>query len=156
MNILVWNCRGAMKPSFCSTIRDLTNFHSPSIVVVTETRISSSRAGDIIRTLPYDGIHTTDPIGYVRRIWLLRRTDMVDLNVLAATKQEVHAIVKVLNSPTPWLLSSIYGSPRFEERQVLWDNLCLVSLLHKLPWSIVGDINDVLNGLKKKGATVLA
>ena len=71
---------------------------------------------------------------------------MVDLDVLAATKQEVHAIVKVLNSPTPWLLSSIYGSPRFEERQVLWDNLCLVSLLHNLPWSIVGDINDVLNG----------
>ena len=87
-----------MKPSFCSTIRDQTNFHSLGIVVVTETCISGSRASDVIRTLPYDGIHKTDPIGYTGGIWLLRRTDMVDLDVLAAIKQEIHAIVKVLNS----------------------------------------------------------
>ena len=133
MNILVWNCRGAMKPSFRSTIRDLKIFHSPSIVVVTETRISGSRAGEILHTLPYDGIHTTDPIGYARGIWLLWRRDMVDMDVLTAMKQEIHAIVKVLSSPSPWLLSSIYGSPRFEERQILWDNLCSVSFLHGLP-----------------------
>ena len=133
-----------MKPSFRSTIRDLTNFHSPRIVVVTKTHISGFRAGDIIHTLPYDGIHTTDPIGFVGGIWLLWCIDMVDLDVLAATEQEIHAIVKVLNSPTPWLLSSIYGSLRFEERQVLWDNLYSISLLHNLPWSIVGDFKGHL------------
>ena len=122
-----------MKPSFHSTIRDLTNFHSSGIMVVTETRISGSKASDIICTLPYDGIHTSNPIGYAREIWLLWHTDIVDLDVLAATEQEIHAIVKVLNSPTPWLFLSIYGSPRFEERQVLWDNLCSVSVLHNLP-----------------------
>ena len=42
MNILIWNCRGAMKPSFWSSIHDLSKFHSPGIVVVTETRISGS------------------------------------------------------------------------------------------------------------------
>jgi len=133
MNIPVWNCRGAMKPSFRSTIHDLTNFHSPGIVVVTETRISGSRAGEILRTLPYDGIHTTNPIGYAGGIWLLCHRDMVGMDVLTATKQEIHAIFKVLSSPSPWLLSSIYGSPRFEERQILWDNLCSISLLHGLP-----------------------
>ena len=101
MNILVWNFRGAMKPSFHSTIRDLTNFHSPGIMVVTETRISDSKVDDIICTLPYDGIHTTDPIGYAGEIWLLWHTDMVDLNVLATTEQEIHAIVKVLTLPLP-------------------------------------------------------
>lgn len=75
-----------MKPSFRSTIRYLTNFHSPGIVVITETRISGSRARDIISALPYDGIHTTDPIGYVGGIWLLWRTDMVDMDILTATK----------------------------------------------------------------------
>lgn len=86
MNILVWNYRGAIKPSFRSTIHDLTNFHSLGIMVVTETCISGSRAGDIIRTLPYDSIHTTNPIGYAGGIWLLWRTDMVDLDILAATE----------------------------------------------------------------------
>ena len=140
-----------MKPSFCSTIRDLTNFHSPGIVVITETRICGSRAGEIIRFLPFDGIHTTDPIGYTRGIWLLWQKKMVGMDVLTTTKQEIHVVVKVINTPTSWLLSSIYGSPRFEERQVLWDNLCYVFVLHNLPWAIVGDFNDVLNGLEKLG-----
>ncbi|XP_075659351.1 uncharacterized protein LOC142629285 isoform X1 [Castanea sativa] len=48
-------------------------------------------AGEILRTLPYDGIHTTDSIGYAGGIWLLWRRDM---DVLTATEQEIHAIVK--------------------------------------------------------------
>ena len=151
MNILIWNCKGAMKPSFRSSIRDLTKFHSPGIVVVTETRISGSRAGYILRSLPYDGIHTTDPIGYARGIWLLWRKDMANLEVLATTEQEIHAIVKVYNFDHPWLLSSIYGSPRFAKRKILWENLCPVSTLHNLPWAIVGDFNDVLNDSEKLG-----
>lgn len=108
-----------MKPSFRSAICDLTNFHSPGIIVVTETRISGSRVGNILCSLPYDGIHTIDPIGYARGIWLFWRKDMVDMEVLAATEQEIHAIVKVINTNFSWLLSSIYGSPRFAERTIL-------------------------------------
>ena len=83
-----------MKPSFRSSIRDLTKFHASGIVVVTETRISGSRAREILRTLPYDGVHTTDPIRYAGGIWLLWCKDMVDLEVLAATKQEIHAMLR--------------------------------------------------------------
>lgn len=140
-----------MKPSFRSAICDLTNFHSPGIIVVTETRISGSRAGNILCSLPYDGIHTIDPIGYARGIWLFWRKDMVDMEVLAATEQEIHAIVKVINTDFSWLLSSIYGSPRFAERTIFWENLCSVSLLHNLPWAIVGDFNDVLDDSEKRG-----
>nr|POE95000.1 putative ribonuclease h protein [Quercus suber] len=46
---------------FCPRI-----FHSPGIIVVTETCISDSKASDILHSLPYDGIHTTDPNGYAR------------------------------------------------------------------------------------------
>nr|XP_023895018.1 uncharacterized protein LOC112006928 [Quercus suber] len=120
-------------------------------MVVMETCISGSRASEILRTLPYDGIHTIDLVDYARGIWLLWRGDMVDMDVLTAMEQEILAIVKVLSSPSPWLLSSIYGSPRFEERQILWDNLCSVSLLHDLPWTIVGDYDDVIDGTEKLG-----
>ena len=58
---------------------------------------------------------------------------MVDLEVLAATEQEIHAIVKVNNSDPPWLLSSVYGSLRLVERKILWENVCSVSVLHNLP-----------------------
>ena len=44
MNILIWNCRGA-----------LVAWHSPIITVITETRLSDARAMEIIETLPFDG-----------------------------------------------------------------------------------------------------
>lgn len=68
------------------------------------------------------------------------------MDVLTTTEKEIHAIMKVISSPSPWLLSF-----RFEERQILWDNFCSISLLHDLPWTIVGDFNDVINGTEKLG-----
>nr|XP_023893056.1 uncharacterized protein LOC112005040 [Quercus suber] len=73
------------------------------------------------------------------------------MDVLTTTEQEIHIVVKVINTPTSWLLSSIYDSPKFKERQVFWDNIYSVFVLHNLPWAIVGDFNDVLNGLEKLG-----
>ena len=48
MNILIWNCRGAMKPTFKKTFLDLVEWHQPVILVITKTRIDGSRADDII------------------------------------------------------------------------------------------------------------
>lgn len=51
----------------------------------------------------------------------------------------------------PWLLSAIYGSPRFAERCLLWENLNYVVGLHCMPWVIAGDFNEVLMGDDKFG-----
>ena len=64
MNILIWNCRGAMKPTFKKTVMDLVEWHKPAIFVITETRIDGSRANDIIRRLPFDGAYSTETIGH--------------------------------------------------------------------------------------------
>ena len=62
MNILIWNCRGAIKPNFKKTVMDLVEWHRPSIFVITETRINGQRADDIIRRLPFDGAYSTKTI----------------------------------------------------------------------------------------------
>ena len=64
MNILIWNCHGAMKPTFMKTVMDLVEWHKPAIFVIIETRIDGSRADDIIRRLPFDGAYSTETIGY--------------------------------------------------------------------------------------------
>ena len=46
--ILIWNCRGAMKPQFKNTVMDLVEWHSPILMVITETRMSGARADEII------------------------------------------------------------------------------------------------------------
>ena len=39
MNIIMWNCRGALNPNFRRSITELVNYHSPSLLIVTETRV---------------------------------------------------------------------------------------------------------------------
>ena len=71
MNILIWNCRGAMKPQFRKTVMDLVDWHSPILMVITETRMSGARADEIIETLPFDGYAVADTIGFAGGIWML-------------------------------------------------------------------------------------
>lgn len=71
MNILVWNCRGALKPSFKRNIRELVWKHDPAIFVVMETRIGGERAREITDDLPFDGAIHTDTIGYAGGLWVL-------------------------------------------------------------------------------------
>ena len=39
MSIIVWNCRGALKPNFQSHVRELARNHNLIILVVMETRV---------------------------------------------------------------------------------------------------------------------
>ena len=91
--------------------------------MITETRIDGNRADDIIRRLPFDGAYSTETIGHARRIWLLWHFDIVSMDVLSTMEQEIHAIVQVSSQSQPWLISAIYGIPRFRERCMLWENL---------------------------------
>ena len=86
---------------------------------------------------------------------MLWNSDRVEINPLSNTEQEIHAVVKVLNSNSSWLISAIYASPRSAERHILWNNLNKVAELHEMPWVIVGDFNETLSAENKfKGRTV--
>ena len=151
MNILVWNCRGAMKPLFRKTVMDLVDWHNPIIMVITETRLSGARATEIIETLPFDGAVVSDTIGFAGGIWLLWRFDLVQVEALATIEQEIHAIVWVRSQTFNWLISAIYASPRFEERCILWENLKMLANMHDLPWALMGDFKEVLTKEEKSG-----
>ena len=71
MNNLIWNCRGAMKPQFRKTVMDLVEWHTPLLMVITETRMSGARAVEMIESLPFDGLVVADTIGFAGGIWLL-------------------------------------------------------------------------------------
>ena len=73
---------------------DLVDWHNPIIIVIMETRLSGAIANEIIETLPFDGAVVTDTIGFAGGIWLLWRSDLVQVEALATTEQEIHAIVR--------------------------------------------------------------
>ena len=133
MNILVWNCRGALNPSFQSFVHNMTQTHSSAIMIITETKVNGSRAKEIIDRLYFDGAFHANNIGYSGGLWLLWDQTQVEISILSSTEQEIHALVKDLSSNNSWLLSAIYASPRHIERHLLWDNLSMVAELHSLP-----------------------
>ncbi|XP_050285527.1 uncharacterized protein LOC126725070 [Quercus robur] len=98
MSIIVWNCKGALKPSFQNHVRELVNCHDPAIMVVMETRIGGDRARDISDRLPFDGAIHSDTIGFSSGIWLLWNSEKVQITHLAMSEQEVHVLVKDLRS----------------------------------------------------------
>ena len=151
MNVLLWNCRGALNQDFPRRIFEMAINHRPAIFVVTETRVGGDRAAKIIDGLPFDGSITTDTISYAGGLWILWKSEEVEILPLSSTEQEIHAIVKVRSSDISWLLSAIYASPRLAERRILWDNLKTVAHLHNLPWLMIGDFNEVLSDDDKFG-----
>ena len=71
MNIIFWNCKRALDPSFYQSVDNIIRAYSPSIMVITETRVGGTRAKEIIDRLPFDGAAHADTMGYARGIWLL-------------------------------------------------------------------------------------
>ena len=71
MNTIIWNCRGALKPSFQASFRDLVANHDPVIFVVKETRLGSERAKEITDRLPFQGVIHIDSVGFACEIWFL-------------------------------------------------------------------------------------
>nr|XP_023895781.1 uncharacterized protein LOC112007645 [Quercus suber] len=118
MNVLIWNCRGALKPNFQDHIRELFRNHNPAILVVMETHIGGVRAREITDRLPFENAIHTDTIGLVGGLWMLWNSERVDVTPLANTEQEIHAIVKVIagdfNEP-------LMGEDKFGGRPVSGD-----------------------------------
>lgn len=63
MNILIWNCRDALNPTFRNGVNDLVQLHSPAIMIVTETKVGGNRAKEIASRLPFDGAIISSTIG---------------------------------------------------------------------------------------------
>lgn len=105
----------------------------------------------MIESLPFDGSMLVDTIGFVRGIWLLWRINLVHVEVLASTEQEIHAIIRARSQSLSWIISAIYTSPRFVDKCMLWENLKLIATLHDLPWTLMGDFNEVIAKGEKAG-----
>ena len=86
INILLWNCKGALNADLKRRIFEMAINRHPSIMVITETRVLGDRAARIIEDMPFDGSIVTDNIGYAGGLWLLWKKDDVDVMLLSATK----------------------------------------------------------------------
>lgn len=83
MNILIWNCRGAIKPKFKQMVSDLVSWHHLTIMVITKTRVVGYKAKEVIKGLPFDGYVVSKTIGFAGGIWLLWNSSMLHVEELS-------------------------------------------------------------------------
>ena len=86
MNVLLWNCRGALNSDFKRRIFEMAINHRPAIFVVTKTRVGGDRVAKIIEGLPFDGFITTEIIGYAGSLWILWKSEEVEVLPLSLTE----------------------------------------------------------------------
>ena len=121
------------------------------MLILTETKFQGDKAHAIYNNLPFDHHVISDTIGHEGGIWVLLKSANMDCQALNATEQEIHIVIQVKDSNSPWLLSVIYASLRLNERNILQESLKLIANLHNLPWVILGDFNKVIYDSEKMG-----
>ena len=84
-----------------------------------ETKLGGSKAKEVTDRLPFDGAIHTEMIGFSGGLWLLWNKDKVEIEKLAKTEQEIHVEIKGRALNLSWIFSTIYASPRSEERCIL-------------------------------------
>ena len=122
MNLIIWNCRRTLNPTFCNNVIDLTRIHNLAILILTETKASGDRAKRTVDRLPFNGAIFANTIGLSSGLWLLWDSSRVGVIELLMTEHEIHVLVIPIYSNTLWLLSTVYANPRFAERRLLWEN----------------------------------
>ncbi|KAK6780483.1 hypothetical protein RDI58_022667 [Solanum bulbocastanum] len=95
----------------------------------------------------FDGMLEQPAIGIV----LLWHENVVAVTTYRQSNQEMHVMVKLTTTNTPWLFSIIYARTNLIHRSFLWDNLCTLKSHYSGPWLMCGNFNQVMSQNKNWG-----
>lgn len=151
LNIIAWNCRGLGSKAAINSVRDLICRYRPDMMILTETMLSGEKLIAQAKKLQFDKFECVDARGLSGGILVLWNSTVMNITVLGATEQEIHASVKVHISNQTWMITAIYASVELDERMQLWENLKVVADATNGAWVVIGDFNEVGSQEEKKG-----
>ncbi|KAK4719067.1 hypothetical protein R3W88_017405 [Solanum pinnatisectum] len=121
MNIIIWNCRGCNGEDFRRSFRALLDWYKPLLVAFVETKMQDHQT--ILDDFTFNNMIQVPVNGNFGCLAALWDDSILELDEIATTRQEIHAMVKVLTTNNSWLFSCIYASTYRESHKILWDNL---------------------------------
>ncbi|XP_019237922.1 PREDICTED: uncharacterized protein LOC109218059, partial [Nicotiana attenuata] len=149
MSVIIWNCRGAGNEEFRRIFRSMLDYNRPFLVALLETKLAGHQA--IMEDFGFTKMTQVAAQGNSGGMVMMWNEAEVTIDQVASTEQEIHAMVKLNDSPHQWLLSVIYASCLLEEKSILWNNLKIVANSFKGPWLVTGDFNEVTGANEKFG-----
>ncbi|CAL1370525.1 unnamed protein product [Linum trigynum] len=129
----------------------MRDVHKPDFLIILESQISGDKANTVCSKLGYDEIIRVDADGRSGGIWLAWKSADFRVTPLNASKQHITVKVEKVGQEE-WILSSIYGSPKYKYHNLLWEQLIGFSKVWNGPWIIIGDFNAISSPTEKNSA----
>lgn len=83
-------------------------------------------------------IPTNENVGVLAVLW---DDNILELDEVAITGQEIHVMVKVRMTNDTWLMNCIYASTIRDSRKILWQHLKIIKDNFCGNWLLGGDFN---------------
>ncbi|XP_020705942.1 uncharacterized protein LOC110116623 [Dendrobium catenatum] len=156
---LAWNIRGFNNPDKVFCCRNLVKEHMLDLICILENRILSSNLQDpwfcsthkvFENELSFNNFDLATP----GRIWIKWNSDNISFNPISSSPQMITGNL-MMGSQIIMLLSAVYASNSFDERNKLWAELGEVNPHGALPWAVIGDFNTCRLQSEKKGGNLI-
>ncbi|KAL1175985.1 hypothetical protein V6Z11_A04G127600, partial [Gossypium hirsutum] len=131
---------GCASNKFPRIFREYNREHSPAILSLLETRVSGSKADNIIAKLGLLNSHRVEAVGFSGGIWIGWKSS-IHLEIIFNHPQFILTRIRPSGSSNHVFISFVYGSPNKQKRKELWNSLNSSIPLGNYPWAAIGDSN---------------
>ena len=150
MSVFCLNCRGLGDPRAVDNLRLVLRRNSPSLVFLSETKLSVAGMDSVKRKLGHlDGI-AVDCRGRSGGVALLWEKS-TKVSLLSCSSHHIDVAVQDVGGQESWRFTGIYGWAESANKSKTCELLADLHQHSNLPWLVGGDLNEVLYNFEKKG-----
>ncbi|KAI3844889.1 hypothetical protein MKX03_008320, partial [Papaver bracteatum] len=80
----------------------------------------------------------------------------MSVKIIDEQRNQVEILVTAGPHNVQWILTCLYGSPRYQEKKALWENITTRSQNIQVSWMIIGDLNITINAQEKTSSAISA
>ncbi|XP_019171433.1 PREDICTED: uncharacterized protein LOC109166988 [Ipomoea nil] len=149
MSTLSWNCRGLGNPRTVRDVVDMVSRKQPDFVFLMKTKVGREHAEQIRVTIGFEGLFYVNNNGLSGGLALFWRKNSTT-RLLSYSTNYVDIEVTITGHPA-WWMTCYYGFSERTRRTKSWDLLRALAAASNLPWTVMGDFNDLLFQHEKRG-----
>lgn len=150
MSCISYNCRGLGNPRAVGRLKKLLSRERPDVIFLMETKLGSVEMNIIKNKLQFQNGYHVDAMGRSGGLSLMWM-DNVDVSIMSASAHYVDCMVKGLFTNDAWRLTRFYGWSDHSQKHLSWELLRSLKSASPHPWLVVGDFNQILFDIEKKG-----
>lgn len=145
---IFWNARGAGNDRFKAAVADMVKLNKIDILAICEPKVQFCKASDTLMQLGFTDYKIIEANGFSGVLWLLWNNNKFTVDVLDAAFQAISLKVTIPGLAT-WILTVLYASPNCSLRNNLWCYLENLFSMHRFPWILIGDYNELVAAVDK-------